>query len=244
MKVNRFECGLGICVLVVGMSQVVYSQTTSNSRDSTGPRLVPPPCNSYTMSVAQKLTFHQKFCYYSENKVLTGSAIFGGLFFSAVAQVRHDPKEWGQGAEGYGRRFGSRYAQGLTKSTAEFLVGAINHEDPRPYPPRDVKEPDTHPQTVGGRLGGALLRTVWTHRDTGGKGIAFSRVAGAFASGFVGNAWYPDRLATTQEAFKRTGSAFGGYVMNSLFSEFQADVFRLFRKMMGLAPKKPPQMKH
>ena len=202
--------------------------------------LIPPPCNSYIIENEQKLTFRQKFCYYANNKVLTGSAIFGGLFFSGVAQARRDPKEWEQGVEGYARRFGSRYAQGLTKSTAEFLAGAINHEDPRSHPPSEVKRANN----FGARLGGALLRTVWTHRDSGGNFIAFSRVAGAFASGFVGNAWYPDRLATTQEAFKRTGSAFGGYVMNSVFSEFQSDIFRLFRRMMGLAPKKPPQTKH
>jgi hypothetical protein len=194
------------------------------------------------MNKASKLTWRQKFCYYSENRVLTGSGVFGSLFFGAVGQLRHDPEEWGQGVEGYGRRVGTRYAQGLTKSTAEFLFGAINHEDPRSRPPVSMDAPD--PRTIKARLGAALLRTIWTHRDTGHDGIAFSQIAGALSSGFVGNAWYPDRLATTRQAFARTGSAFGGYVMNNLFSEFQPELFRAVRKMLGMAPKNPSQPKH
>jgi hypothetical protein len=240
---KRLDCGLGLCVLIIGMSQAAYSQATGDSaKHSNPPRLIPPPCNSYTMKQASRLTWHQKFCYYTENRVLTGSAVFGSLFFGGVAQLRHDPEEWRQGADGYGRRVGTRYAQGLAKSTTEFLFGAINHEDPRSRPPVDMDAPDT--RTIKARLGAALLRTIWTHRDTGRDGIAISRIAGAFSSGFIGNAWYPDRLATTGQAFARTGSAFGGYVINNLFSEFQPEIFRAVRKMLGIAPKQPSQMKH
>jgi hypothetical protein len=229
------------------MFQVSFAQATGDqdlaAKDSS-PRLIPPPCNSYTMNKAPQLTWRQKFCYYSENRVLTGSGVFGSLFFGAVGQLRHDPEEWGQGAEGYGRRVGTRYAQGLAKSTAEFLFGALNHEDPRSHPPVALNALDNRSHTIRGRLGAALLRTIWTHRDTGRDFIAFSRIAGALSSGFVGNAWYPDRLATTRQAFARTGSAFGGYVMSNLFSEFQPELFGLIRKMTGLGPKKPTQTKH
>ncbi|MEK6300014.1 MAG: hypothetical protein AABO41_04775 [Acidobacteriota bacterium] len=247
MNLNRLGYGLAICAVLALMSQAAFSQTTGDpdhAMKDSPPRLIPPPCNSYTMKQALKLTWHQKLCYYAENRVLTGSGIFGSLFFGAVGQFRHDPEEWGQGAEGYGRRVGTRYAQGVAKSTAEFLVGAINHEDPRSRPPVNMDAPDT--RTLRARLGAALVRTVWTHRDTGPghDGIAFSRIAGALTSGFVGNAWYPDRLATTRQAFARTGSAFSGYVINNLFSEFQPELFRAVRKMLGLAPKKPSQMKH
>ena len=246
MIANEFRLWLGICALVFLLPGGAFSQEANSearsSKDGTPLRLIPPPCSSYTMNKAPKLTWRQKFCYYSENRVLTGSAVFGSLFFGAVAQFRHDPQEWGQGVEGYGRRVGTRYAQGLAKSTAEFLVGAINHEDPRAHPPVDIGAANPHlKSTFKGRLGSALLRTVWTHRDPPYKdGIAFSRIAGALSSGFVGNAWYPDRLTTPGQAFARTGSAMGGYVINSLFSEFQPEVFGLVRKMLGLGSKKQP----
>jgi hypothetical protein len=108
---------LGISVVILFTAHASYSQSVEAGGEQSPtsqetPRLVPPPCNSYIMEKEQKLTFRQKFCYYANNKVLTGSAIFGGLFFSGVAQARRDPKEWEQGVEGYARRFGSRYAQG------------------------------------------------------------------------------------------------------------------------------------
>jgi hypothetical protein len=247
-------CWLGPLAVVAVLAQGAFAQAVNSSAvlpalpgDSAQPlkgdkteRLQPPPCNSFNMENESSLGFHQKFCYYRDNKVLTGSALFGSLFFAGVAQMRNDPKEWSQGAEGYGKRFGTRYAQGLAKSTAEFLFGALNFEDPRPQPPDLNGNHSDTPTTIKGRLGAALLRTVWTHRDHGRKDfIAWSRIAGALTSGFIGNAWYPDRLSTTPEAFKRTGSAFGGYVMNSLFSEFQSDLFRLVRRMIGLSPKQP-----
>ena len=251
MKTSVFRPWLILCALVVLIPESAFGQKVSSENtlatDQSPPRLIPPPCNSYTMNQSLKLSWHQKFCYYSENRVLTGSAVFGSLFFGAVAQLRHDPEEWGQGAEGYARRVGTRYAQGLAKSTAEFLAGAMNHEDPRPHPPVDLSATDSHSHvknTIKGRIGEALLRTVWTHRDTGHDGPALSRIAGAFSSGFIGNLWYPDRLATTGQAFARTGSAMGGYVMNSLFSEFQPELFGLVRKVLGLGAKQPPQMKH
>jgi hypothetical protein len=199
-------------------------------------RLIPPPCNSFTMQEAERLTWHQKFCYFSENRVLTGSAVFGSLFFSGVAQIRNDPKEWNQGVEGYAKRVGTRYAQGLAKSTAEFLAGALNREDPRSSPPATPGKASNKPEsfTLKHRVGSALLRTVWTRRYNGTHGIAFSKIAGALTSGFIGNAWYPDRLRTPGQAFARSGSAMGGYVMSSLFSEFQPDVFGMVKKLLGL----------
>jgi hypothetical protein len=199
-----------------------------------------PACDAYTMDNLPTLGFDRKACYYRD-RLLTGSAAFGAAFFGAIAQLRHDPDEWPQGADGFGRRFATRYTQGMAKSTGSFLVGALNHEDPRPHPPPIPGCSHNHTPKVGvlPRTGDALLRTVWTHRDNCSDGIAFSHFAGALSSGFIGRVWMPDESNTIGQSFVRSGTAFGGYVAASVFSEFQGDIFRFFSRMFGSGkPKK------
>jgi hypothetical protein len=205
-----------------------------------------PPLNSYRLQEqSAPLSFKQKAGYYVQNKVFSASAIFGAVFFAEIAQVRNDPPEWPKGVEGFGRRFGTRYAQSLTKSTAEFLFGFM--EDPRQSPPpqlmifkngewqRNPKVHDHHPPNAsfGSRLGRALLSVVWTHYDSGRDFIAFSRVGGAFASGLVGLEWTPDRQNTWGQVGIRTGTAFGGYAGGAIFREFQPDITKLLSKIVG-----------
>ena len=190
-----------------------------------------PPCNSYFLKKDATLTFKQKSCYFAQNKIVTGSGLFGAAFFGAMAQLQDSPKEWPLGADGFGRRMGTRYAQGLAKSTGAYLAGALNHEDPRPRP---MTSTDGAKPSFGRRLGHALLRTVWTARDPGHRdSIALSTIGGCFASGFVGRAWTPDRQNTLGQAFIRTGTAFGGNIANSVFAEFQPDLSGLLGKVMG-----------
>lgn len=189
-----------------------------------------PACNSYVLKKDDKLSWKQKFCYYRDNKIVSGTGLFGAAFFAAIAQWQDSPKEWPLGAEGYGRRLGTRYAQGLAKSTGTFLAGAVNHEDPRHYPSEAA---GNQKPSFGRRLGHAILRTVWTQRDSGGHFIAMSTIGGAFSSGFIGRAWTPDRQNTLGQAMIRTGTAFGGNLASSIFAEFQPDLAGISGKIMG-----------
>jgi hypothetical protein len=204
------------------------------------------PANSYRMQEqAAPLSFRQKASYFAQNKIFSGSAVFGAAFMGAIAQARHDPPQWPQGAEGFGDRFGTRYAQSLTKSTAEFLFGF--REDPRSNPPPQPRifkdgawrpNPNIHSHRhsnakFGERLGRALLGVVWTHYDSGRDGIAFSRVGGAFASGVIGIAWTPEPTNTWGQVGTRTASAFGGYAAGAVFHEFQPEVTKILARLTG-----------
>jgi hypothetical protein len=205
-----------------------------------------PPANSYRLQEqAAPLSFRQKVAYFAPNKLFSASAIFGAAFFAGIAQLRDNPPEWPQGAQGFGQRFGTRYAQSLTKSTAEFLFGF--KEDPRPNPPPQMMvlnngvwrpNPSLHTHrranpSFGSRLGHALPDVVWTHYDSGHDHIAFSRVGGAFASGLVGRAWMPDPHNTWGQVGIRTGTAFGGYAAGAVFHEFQPDITKLLSNLTG-----------
>jgi hypothetical protein len=215
------------------------------------------PNNSYRLQEqAPPLSFRQKADYFKSNKLVSPSAIFGAAFFGEIAQIRKEPPEWNKGAEGFGKRFGTRYTQSLTKSTAEFLFGFL--EDPRPKPPpqtyapgkdgiwRPLKDGHNHStanNSFGGRLGKALLSVVWTHYDSGRDFIAFSRIGGAFSSGIVGRAWTPDAQNTWGQVGVRTGTAFAGYAGGAVFHEFQPDITKLLGKLTGQSKTPPVQGK-
>lgn len=230
-----------LCLTVVGCLAQTDEQSSNTSVGQqtavSSPVFQPAPepgCDAYTMQEIAQLGFRRKACYYGQ-QLFTGSAVFGAAFFAGIAQWTNDPRQWPQGADGFGRRFGTRYAQGMVKSTGSFLFGALNHEDPRPHPPVYEECQHQHSQKTGfgPRLGDALLRMVWTHRDNCTDGIALSHFAGALSSGFVGMAWTPNPGNSIGQAFSRSGTAFGGDVAASVFSEFQTDIFGFFSHMFG-----------
>src|SRR5271169_1689903 len=190
--------------------------------------LPPPDCNSYTIASVPSLNFKQRACFWG-SQLFTGSAVSGAALWSAVGVLRHKPEEWPQDLNGFGRQFGTRYTQSMVKSTATFIAGTITREDPRPDPPSVHGCP--HPTTVKGRIGQSLKRTVWSYRETemnscGGR-PAPGRLIGSFASGFVQLAWLPPSQNNLTTALLGTGTAFGGYIGDSLISEFQGDIFRI-----------------
>jgi hypothetical protein len=199
-----------------------------------------PPCLEYTFQTqVTALTPRQKFCYFLKHRAITASGIFGSAFTAAYAQLTDSPSEWGGGTAGYSRRFGTRFAQGLTKSATESLAGIVDGEDPRLHPSPEAGTMFSQPSRIMPRLGKALLRTVWTPRDAYPDGrprhdsVAYSRIAGSFASGFIGMAWTPDRQNTPGQAFGRTATALGGYAATCVWTEFQPDVISLVGRMIG-----------
>ncbi len=216
-----------LAILIAGTSLVSFAQTSGSC--------VVTAIKAQT----EPLTAHQKLCYFVKNRAVTPSGVFGSAFTAGIAQLTKSPKEWSQDAKGYGERFGTRFAQGLTKSTTESLVGILDHEDPRLRPSSEAGTLPFSASRILPRLGNAVIGTVWTTRDryadgsARGPSFSYSRIAGSFASGFVGMAWTPDSGNTVGQAFGRTGTAFAGYVGTSIWTEFQPDIIRLVSKLVG-----------
>ncbi len=93
-------------------------------------KIVDPPkpgCDSYSMQTLPKEAFRlkQRACYWG-SQLFTGSAIFGASLFGGIGELRHKPPEWPQGLEGLGDQIGTRYTQGMVKSTATFLASVLS----------------------------------------------------------------------------------------------------------------------
>ena len=173
-----------------------------------------------------------KVCYWWTQS-FNAQMIFGAAFNTALDPVTNGAtnKYWGQGVEGFSRRFGTRVTQSMAKGTGQAVVGALFREDPRFYPSRKEK--------FWPRVGFALTHTLIVKNDDGNQRFSFGRAAGAFASGFSGMAWTPDPINTPRDALVRTGTSMGGVVAGSFWKEFQPDLTHLISGIFRKPPKAP-----
>jgi hypothetical protein len=174
-----------------------------------------------------------KACYWWTNS-FNAQMLLGAAFNTALDPIfngQSDPY-WGQGAEGFAKRFGTRVAQSMTKGTGQALVGALFKEDPRFYVSRK--------DGFWPRFAFALTHTLIVKNDAGHEQLSAGRLAGAFSSGFVGMAWTPGPINTVDNALVRTGTAMGGVLAGSLWKEFQPDIMKLASSIFRRPPKATP----
>src|SRR4029077_20094162 len=74
------------------------------------------------------LTFSERLRIY-ERSFISPQSLMGPALGAGISQLDNTPPEWGQGAEGYGRRFASGYGRSVISRTIEFGVAAADRED-------------------------------------------------------------------------------------------------------------------
>src|ERR1700693_1347539 len=55
--------------------------------------------------------------------------IVGAALVAGINQAQRTPPEWEQGAEGYGKRFGSNFAIAIVSTTTRYGLAQVFHED-------------------------------------------------------------------------------------------------------------------
>ncbi len=145
-------------------------------------------------------------------------------FVAGLSQARNTNPGFGQGAEGYFKRFGASYldtADGNLWGNAIFPI--IFKEDPRYL--RLGSGTFTH------RFLYSAGTTIWCRRDNGSWGPNYANVLGNFVSGGISNAYYPaaDRGFGQTVDGALTVTAEG--IVGAEFVEFWPDISkRIFRK--------------
>jgi len=169
------------------------------------------------------LSTGQKFRIASASVFDWGSFAFnGGL--SAIAQARNNPKEWGQGWDAYGKRFGANFADnniGTYMTVAVFP--SLFHEDPRYYQ-----------MGKGGfwrRSYHAVNRLFVTRTDSGKTHFNYSESIGNAAAAALSNIYHvpSDRTASRNATTFAFLIVYDG--LSNGLKEFWPDIRRkVFRK--------------
>jgi len=162
---------------------------------------------------------------------------YGAL--SGLSQAENSEPGYGQGAEGYGKRFGAYAADGTIEN---FFVGAILpsvlHQDPRFFP--------TSSGNFFDRAGYAVSRIVVTRGDSGHKQFNFSEIFGsAIASAISTYSYHPHPgyhpqpgvnvpYVASDRTLTNTASVWGSQVgydtITLVIKEFWPDIRRKIKK--------------
>jgi hypothetical protein len=123
------------------------------------------------------------------------------------------PREWKDGASAFGRNYGYRVADHTSRNTAQFLTGALLHEDPR-Y----LRSTSANPFA---RTLHALAFTIFDKTDSGRTTFAASNFASAAAGGFVGMGILPNGYNDVTHAEQHMASEFLQIGIGNVITEFE-----------------------
>jgi hypothetical protein len=172
---------------------------------------------------AAKLSPGQKF-HLAYKSSIDPFVFVADAFVAGLSQAQNSNPGFGQGVQGYFKRFGASYLDTVDGTLwGNAILPVLFKEDPRYF-----------------RLGhGSFKRrflysastTVWCRRDNGTWGPGYANVLGNFISGGISNAYYPASDRGWEQTFDGAITVTAEGAIGAEFIEFWPDISRhLFKK--------------
>jgi hypothetical protein len=171
--------------------------------------------SSKPLSVPQKLELFA-------DKSIAPSRILSSLAGAGISQAADTLPGYGQGGDGYAKRFGSSMASEASNHFfGTFLIPSMLHDDPRYF----VK---LH-AGLGGRIGYALSRMVVTRKDDGERAANWPGMIAPLLAESLANSYLPTNERTAGRTFRRYGVRLGLTAAGNLAKEYWPTIFRSLR---------------
>lgn len=169
---------------------------------------------------APPLTVGQKFKLFRKI-ALDPSSFATSAFQAGIEQATDSFHDYGQGAAGYGKRFGASFADSTSSAFFnDFFYPSLFRQDPRYF--------RLGAGTASRRVRYALLQEFVSHTDSGGKAFNYSKVFGAFSAGALANTYYPKSDRGFGLTMSRAGLSLAYGSAAHLIDEFWPDIHRKF----------------
>lgn len=172
---------------------------------------------------APPLSSGEKFHLFVKSAFDPAIVVIEGLQ-AGLSQAENEFPGYGQGAQGYGKRYGASFADEVSSNFfANYFYSVLLKEDPRYF--------RLGQGSIKHRIGYSLLQEFVCHKDAGGQSFNWQNVLGAFSSGGLSNAYYPstDRGLTLTLSRSAIALAYGS--AGGLVDEFWVDInHKLFHK--------------
>jgi hypothetical protein len=167
------------------------------------------------------LTSKQKF-QLAVDETIAPSRFVGSLFTAGISQARDSLPDYGQGWDGYGKRYGSSVASNASSHLfGTGLIPSLTHEDPRYF----VKLFGT-PKS---RILYAMSRVLITRTDEGATTFNWSNVMGGLMAESLAVSYLPDSERTAGKTFTRFGVRLGFSALDNVVKEYWPTIFKSLR---------------
>jgi hypothetical protein len=141
---------------------------------------------------------------------------------AGIDQADYKPREWEQGASGYGRRFANILGQNSIQRTVSYGLGSALHEDNRYF--------NSGRQRFLSRTGYALSSGILARHDDGSRHFSISQVGGVAAGAFLARAWLPPSQSSVSAGAVSFGITMGSNAAFGIVKEFLPDLGRALAK--------------
>ena len=164
---------------------------------------------------------------------------FLAAFVSGIDQAENSFSEYGQGMEGYGKRFGASYTDYFTGNLlGNAVLTSLLHEDPRFFQKGSGSFTDRSLWAAGS--------TVWCKRDDGTWGPNYANVVGNLMGAAVSNLYYPESDRTASGTIERGLTVTVEGIVGAEVIEFWPDIVRHYKqkqakKLAGQAAQRSSQ---
>ena len=143
---------------------------------------------------------------------------------AGISQAENSESGYGQGAVGYGKRFGAAFGDGTIEN---FMTGAILpsllRQDPRFFQQSEG--------TFWHRTGYAISRIFITRTDSGNQQFNFSEICGSAAAAAISTySYHPSADRTLSNTASVWGTQVGYDTITFVFKEFWPDIRRKLGK--------------
>ena len=142
---------------------------------------------------------------------------------AGIGQATNDHKEYGQGFQGYAKRYGADYTDAFIGNFfGNAVLTSLWHEDPRYF------QKGTGSYTS--RALWAATSTVWCKRDNGSWGPNYANVVGNLIGAAIANVYYPASERTATDTITRGLTVSAEGIVGSELIEFWPDIVRHYMK--------------
>src|SRR5580704_2931434 len=147
---------------------------------------------------------------------------YGAL--AGISQARNSEPGYGQGAEGYAKRYASQFADGTIENfMVNAVVPSLLRTDPRYY--------QMGKGSVLKRTGYALSRLVVTRTDSGHNTFNVGEIGGSFAAAAISTySYHPEADKTLSNTATVWGAQVGYDAIRIVLNEFWPDLRRKFHR--------------
>jgi hypothetical protein len=162
------------------------------------------------------LTALEKFRLFVTNNVEPVTFI-ATAFNSGLAQAQNQDRMFGQGADGYAKRYGAALTDDVAGDFLHtFLFPVVFRQDPRYY--RQLEGSTTT------RLSHALSHVFVAKADSGAKMFNFSEWMGTTSMVFLSNVYHPENAQGLRPAARRIGISIATDAASDVVREFWPEI--------------------
>jgi hypothetical protein len=162
-----------------------------------------------------------KFMLAANNSVSLAT-IGAALVGAAYGQAIDSPEGYGQGGEGYGKRFGSGMARAASDNLfGTFLIASVSHEDPRFYVRKGL--------SFGESAKYSAVRVFITRSDSGKQTVNLAGLLGPLAGETLANTYFPEGSRGVGSTLTRYASDLGWRFGGNLLRQYWPKINRELR---------------